>query len=134
MQDKEFEELFRAKLDGFETRPSGMVWENITRQLDKKPRYHKLVPYLSIAASVIVLAAASILFIPKKTGIQQKHQPKNTIAQTKRQPPAVVKENSVKVQQQANNQPVKRAENMLVHNKPHKMAPVVPQAAELEGA
>ncbi len=63
MQDKEFDQLFNSKLDDFEVEPSPMIWENIVAELEgKKERKRSIMPYLSIAASVIVLAAASVLF------------------------------------------------------------------------
>ena len=87
MQDKEFDQLFRAKLDDFETAPTSQVWDGIVEGLDGKRRYKMLVPYLSIAASIIVLAAAGILFIPQKATVSTKHPDKNTIAKTT--PPAI---------------------------------------------
>src|ERR1700761_8354326 len=79
MQDKEFDGLFRSKLDSFEATPSARVWEGITEELNGNHRSRKLMPYLSIAASIIVLAAASVIFIPKnKNNINHTH--KNTIA------------------------------------------------------
>lgn len=125
MQDKEFDELFRNKLDGFESAPSGMVWENINAQLDQKPRYRKLVPYMGIAASIIVLAAASVLFIPKKTGVQPGHQPKNIIAKNKTEQPVIKEQVQPKAQVPTVAQPVKKEENVIAHVKPHKAVPVV---------
>ncbi len=79
MQDKEFDGLFRSKLDNFEAAPSARVWEGITEELNGNRRSRKLIPYLSIAASIIVLAAAGVIFIPKNKG-NINHQHKNTIA------------------------------------------------------
>lgn len=67
MQDREFDDVFRNKLDGFETEPSAKVWMGIDATLDEKSRKKAIMPWLSIAASVIVLVSAGILFIPKKT-------------------------------------------------------------------
>jgi len=66
MQDREFDDVFRNKLDGFETEPSAKVWMGIDATLDEKGRKKAIMPWLSIAASVIVLVSAGILFIPKK--------------------------------------------------------------------
>lgn len=66
MQDKDMDELFGAKLNDFEMQPSALVWNNITNELDAGKSRKRLVPLLSIAASVIVLLAAGILFIPQK--------------------------------------------------------------------
>lgn len=88
MQDKELDQLFRAKLDDFEAEPTGQVWDGIVEGLDGKRRYKMLVPYLSIAASIIVLAAAGILFIPQKAVVSSKPPVKTGIVKTAR--PAIV--------------------------------------------
>lgn len=66
MQDKEFDELFRSKLDNLEVNPSEQVWANISGELHGRTRKLNLVPFLSIAASVIVFVTAGVLFIPEK--------------------------------------------------------------------
>ncbi|MGZ3873655.1 MAG: hypothetical protein ACXVJD_12105 [Mucilaginibacter sp.] len=80
MQDKEFDGLFRSKLETFESEPTGQVWDNIVEGLDGKRRNRSLVPFLSIAASVIVLIAAGMLFIPQKAAVTVKSPHKNTRA------------------------------------------------------
>lgn len=80
MQDKEFDALFRSKLETFEAEPTSQVWDNIVEGLDGKRRNWALVPFLSIAASVIVLIAAGILFIPQKAAVTVKPPHKNTVA------------------------------------------------------
>ena len=65
MQDKEFDDLFRSKLDNFELEPSAQVWQNIDNELSGRKR-RSIFPILSIAASVLILLTAGILFIPKK--------------------------------------------------------------------
>jgi hypothetical protein len=67
MQDKEFDDVFRAKLDSFETEPSANVWPGIVDELDSAKRRRSLAPWLSIAASVVVLIGVGLFFIPKKT-------------------------------------------------------------------
>ena len=66
MQDKEFDDLFRSKLDNFEMEPSAQVWQNIDAELDGKKKKGSLFTLLSIAASIIMLIATGILFMPKK--------------------------------------------------------------------
>jgi hypothetical protein len=88
MQDKEFDQLFSAKLDNFEAEPTSQVWDGIVEGLDGKRRYKMLVPYLSIAASIIVLAAAGILFIPQKAAVNTKPLVKSGIVKTAQ--PAIV--------------------------------------------
>ncbi len=62
MQDKEFDQLFNSKLSDFEIEPSAEVWQNINRELNGKKAKRSIIPYLSIAASVIVLASVSLWF------------------------------------------------------------------------
>ena len=65
MQDKEFDELFRSKLEDLEVEPSKGLWDNIAAEvvIDKKNR--SALPFISIAASVLVLVTAGVFFIPK---------------------------------------------------------------------
>jgi hypothetical protein len=68
MQDKEFDKLFSSKLEGLEIEPSAKVWKGINGELSGNKR-KSLIPFLSIAASIIVLIAAGVLFIPKKDSV-----------------------------------------------------------------
>jgi hypothetical protein len=97
MQDNEFDELFRSKLDNFEAEPSAGVWDGIAGELNAITRKKYILPFLSIAASIIVLIAAGIIFIPQKVKVNGKHpvqtklaeavQPLNiTIAKTRSKP------------------------------------------------
>lgn len=84
MQDKEFDELFRSKLDDFEIAPSAKVWQGINSELDGGKRKKLLVPFMSIAASIIVLVTAGLLFIPKKGKVNNTQHPVTSIiAKTK---------------------------------------------------
>jgi len=65
MQDKEFDRLFHDKLDDLEIEPSANVWQGITGQLDAGKRKRTIVPFLSIAAGIILLVTIGVLFIPK---------------------------------------------------------------------
>lgn len=62
MQDKEFDQLFNSKLNDFEVEPSAEVWQNIAGELSGKRAKRSIIPYLSIAASIVVLASVSIWF------------------------------------------------------------------------
>jgi len=66
MQDKNIDELFRSKLDAFEIEPSADVWPRIAVDIDLNKRKKAWAPYIGVAASIIVLFTAGILFIPKK--------------------------------------------------------------------
>ncbi len=79
MQDNEFHELFRSKLDDFEMEPSSNVWESIDAELHHKSGKKTIVPILRIAASIIVLITAALLFIPKKKAVEDAHPRKNNV-------------------------------------------------------
>jgi len=101
MQDKEFDDLFRSKLGEFEVQPSAEVWQNIDVELNSKKRKNVFMP-LSIAAGVLILLTAGILFIPKKGAVKLGKPDTNAVAKLK---PPVVKpqdtkpENSSETQQ-----------------------------------
>ncbi|MBC7399710.1 MAG: hypothetical protein H7289_07170 [Mucilaginibacter sp.] len=65
MQDKEFDKIFNEKFESFEVEPSAMVWDNITEELDGKKTKVVAMPWLSIAASVLVLLTVGVLFLQK---------------------------------------------------------------------
>jgi hypothetical protein len=62
MQDNEFDDVFRAKLDGFESEPSGGVWDGIDDELSSTKRRAIFMPILRIAASVILVVGLGMLF------------------------------------------------------------------------
>jgi hypothetical protein len=78
-QDKEFDDLFRSKLDNFEIEPTAQVWPNINAELDRKGRKKSAFFMLRIAASVILLLVAGILFIPKKDNPENKPGKNNLV-------------------------------------------------------
>jgi hypothetical protein len=65
MQDKEIDQLFRSEFENFEIEPSQQVWGGINDKLDANRRKKVLLPYLSIAASVLVVVAIGLYFIPQ---------------------------------------------------------------------
>ena len=77
MQDKEFDDLFRSKMDGFGIEPSPDVWTGIAGELNAGVRKKALFSWLSIVASIIVLITAGVLFIPQKGNV--KHPVKNPV-------------------------------------------------------
>lgn len=79
MLDKEFDNLFRSKLDGFETEPSANVWANIDGGLRNGNRKKLLTPLLSAAASILVLVTAGLLLMPHH--VKNNHHIKDNIAQ-----------------------------------------------------
>ncbi|MDB5061522.1 MAG: hypothetical protein JWP67_1365 [Mucilaginibacter sp.] len=65
MQDKEIDQLFRSEFENFEIKPSQQVWGGINDRLDANRRKKALLPYLSIAASILVVVAIGLYFIPQ---------------------------------------------------------------------
>lgn len=74
MHDKEMDGLFRSKLEGFEMEPSANVWPGIAAELDLPKKKNTMTPFLSVAASIIVLVGAGLLFIPKTEVVKHKRQ------------------------------------------------------------
>ena len=79
IQDREFDELLRSKLDGFEAQPSAKVWPGISDGLDSATRRKTILPWLTIAASIAVLIGMGVLFMLKKTNIHSPNPVKNSI-------------------------------------------------------
>ena len=77
IQDREFDELLRSKLDGFEAQPSAKVWPGISDGLDSATRRKTILPWLTIAASIAVLIGMGVLFMLKKTNIHSPNPVKN---------------------------------------------------------
>jgi hypothetical protein len=66
MQDKEIDQLFRSEFEDFEIEPSQQVWGGINDKLDAANKRKKaLFSYLSIAASILVMVAIGLYFIPQ---------------------------------------------------------------------
>jgi hypothetical protein len=73
MQDKEFDGIFNQKFENFEEEPSPMVWDNIAGGLEGKRSTRSILPWLSIAATVLIVATAGVLFLQKgEQAIEQK--------------------------------------------------------------
>jgi hypothetical protein len=65
MQDKDMDELFRAKLDNLEIQPSDRVWRGIAVELDGAKRKRSLIPVIRIAAGITVFVAVGLFFMMK---------------------------------------------------------------------
>jgi hypothetical protein len=103
MQDKEFDDLFQSKLDNFEMEPSAQVWQNIDAELDGKKKKGSLFTLMGIAASIIILIGAGILFMPKKVANNSNQHKNDKLAHNQVKPTVVKPENNTPV----NIQPVK---------------------------
>lgn len=81
MHDNDMDALFRSKLDDFEQEPSALVWANISTELHgAADRRKRLIPLLRIAASVAILIAAGLFFLPKDKEVDQAKPDKNKLA------------------------------------------------------
>ncbi len=115
MQDKEFDDLFRSKLDNFEIEPTAQVWTNIDATLAAKERKKSIFPILRIAASVIILITAGILFIPKKENVTLVRPRKNQLVNSPAVPAAVKHDSDVPVNTQVTKEP--QPENTTKRNR-----------------
>jgi len=95
MHDKEIDDLFRSRLDDFEVAPSTQVWNAIDDELNAGKRKRILLPLLGVAASIIVLISAGLLFIPQGEKLNGKHTVKNNIAKIKVTVPVIVKATTI---------------------------------------
>src|ERR1700749_2503068 len=75
MQGNELDELFRSSLDGLEIEPSPQVWADITKQIDADKRKRSLIPFLSIAAGIILMLVIGVLLIPKQVKVNNDQHP-----------------------------------------------------------
>jgi hypothetical protein len=82
MQDNELDNLFQSALNDHEIEPSANVWTGITGHLDAGKRKKSLMPFLSIAAGVVLLLTAGILFIPKVVKINKQQPLSNRVAKS----------------------------------------------------
>ena len=99
MQDKEFDQLFNSKLNDLEVEPSAEVWQNIARELNGERAKRSIVPYLSIAASIVVIASVSILFFNRTQEKPDEHPVKfvKRITPVKQQSAAITNKSLVPV-------------------------------------
>ena len=75
MQDREFDELFRAKLRGFESAPSDGLWANIAAEVIVSKPDRPAWPFIGIAASILILISAGVFFLkPSKVKINKPEQ------------------------------------------------------------
>ena len=80
MQDKEFDDIFGAKLNNIEIEPSAQAWAGINAELNGGKRKKILVSILSIAASMVVLITAGLLFISQNGNTVIVKPAKNNLA------------------------------------------------------
>lgn len=85
MSDKEFDQLFNAKLTDLEIEPSAELWGKITPEIPGSDKGKSgLMPMMSIAATLIVVLAVGLLFRPStpKVALHGQYNPQQVIAET----------------------------------------------------
>ncbi len=130
MQDKEFDKVFKSKFEDFNVGPAPMVWDNIAGELDRKKTKRAIMPWLSIAATILVLLTAGVLFLKQKgdTAVQHGHAAKlvsNNVGHVMTTTPGKVHTAPVIVVQHSN-----RVASTKAHNAPAGTSPasaVVPE-------
>jgi cytoskeletal protein RodZ len=124
MQDKEFDQIFNSKFEDFEVEPSPMVWGNIADELEGKKGKRGLMPYLRIAAGIIVLLTAGVLFLQKDKPTAQPNN-KGTLAanHVKAVAPVITEPAKTQVEPTANTKQVNRVAVAAVHQ-PKNTSPV----------
>lgn len=74
--DKELDDLFTSKLHDFEVEPAANLWQNISTELDRKPKRKSIVLGLRIAAGILIVLSAGLLLLlknePAKTNLPKK--------------------------------------------------------------
>jgi hypothetical protein len=66
MSDKDLDKLFSSQLADMEIEPSAAVWNNIKLEIDSERKDKKsYIPFLQIAAAVMVFGTAAFIFRPK---------------------------------------------------------------------
>lgn len=78
MHNKDIDQLFRSQLADIEATPSAGVWDNIAAGLNKPGHKRSMMPYLRIAATVIVVLGAGLWLMLKQVqpGAQVVKHPK----------------------------------------------------------
>ncbi|TWR26362.1 hypothetical protein FPZ43_14450 [Mucilaginibacter pallidiroseus] len=71
MQDKDIDQLFGSGLQNFEVQPDERVWENIAYTINAGKR-KKRMAWLSVAASLLVVAMAGVYFVKNHNSKEDK--------------------------------------------------------------
>jgi hypothetical protein len=112
MQDKEFDRIFSQKFENFEEEPSPMVWDNIAIKVERKKSTRSILPWLSIAATVLIAVTAGIMFLQK--GDQAIEQKKPTKLVAKRvEPVASVKDEAKEAEPVITAKPAKAVSRVI---------------------
>ena len=72
MPDNEVDELFRSQLSNLDVAPSSKVWRGINKEIAFSERKRR-IPFLGIAASILLITAAAAVLILKTISLADKH-------------------------------------------------------------
>ncbi|SMC91541.1 hypothetical protein [Pedobacter nyackensis] len=68
MKDREFDQLFKDRLEDAEVQPSANLWDKLEKEL--KPRRKRVFPIYWIAAAVAVIVLSVVLMVPDREKIR----------------------------------------------------------------
>jgi len=117
MQDKEIDQLFRARLESLEVEPSAGLWQDISVKMDIRKK-RSFTIWLSVAASLLILLSAGLYFVQQNNvpakkpeqivSLKNKNSGKNSIAPKAAEKIESITVESVKSDKIAKVTPVKR--------------------------
>ena len=135
MSDKELDQLFSNQLNDLEIEPSAELWGKITPGIPGNKTRSGLGPMISIAATLLILLTAGLLFMPRtqKLALHGSYDPQQTIneamAAVTKQPSDNLQDEPV--EQSVEQQPVNAAPAVAKHmviNKTETVANIQPLA------
>ena len=68
MQDKDFDQLFRDRLEDAEIQPSAGLWDNIQQEIE--PKRQRRLPFMWLAAASVVITVTAAIVLNKPDKIQ----------------------------------------------------------------
>lgn len=141
ISDKELDDLFHSKLNDLEVEPSEMVWNNVADQINSNQTKKKsIVPFLRIAAGVIVVISIGLLLLQKDDPIVKKPvQNKVAKVEIKKQKPVTEQIENTKSDERmlflsAKNKVVKEARLNKISTKKSVIIPVLKVTREIKVA
>ncbi|MVN20593.1 hypothetical protein [Mucilaginibacter arboris] len=93
ISDKELDDLFQSKLNNLETEPDARVWNNISAQLNIKPKKKSIImSILQIAASMVIVFSAGWLLLRQNDQLVKKPLPQKVVKLELKRPPTAIQE------------------------------------------
>ena len=88
MQDNEFDDLFRSKLEHFEVEPAENLWPGIDTAIQSKRRRAILLPMIRIAAVLLVALSLGWIYIQRQHDQPADKKPRVAVEVKKQLPPS----------------------------------------------